>query len=191
MFILEAFLSFALAWWRLNSLAAGQWIRNEVVVSWLERNVDYCPEKRRKKTWWGVLVWLECTARCSKGWGLIFTFCGRFLGHVWCKLCVDRTDKQIMIEICGPLEKIANCMFFQRTEILSLSWKLCRATVKRNAALKFNYTWKVSFPICRAYLQSSAAEGHIAPTLQSSISRCVGDWTVRFPSCFWSHPQDH
>lgn len=67
---------------------------------------------------------------------------------MWYKLCVDKTDKQIMIEVCGPLEKIANCIFFQRTEILSLSWKLCRATMKRNVTLKaswIKYTWKASF----------------------------------------------
>lgn len=47
------------------------------------------------------------------------------------------------------------------------------------------------FLICRAYLQLSAAEGHIAPMLQPSISHCIGDRTESFPSSFWSHPPYH
>lgn len=44
--------------------------------------------------------------------------------------------------------------------------------------------------MCRAYLQLSAAEGHIAPTLQPP-SHTAGDRAKSFPTSFWSHPRYH
>lgn len=62
----------------------------------------------------------------------------------------------------GPWKRLLIVCFFKGPRFLSLSWKLCRATVERNATLKaswIKYTWKASFwsaeHIC-SYLQLKA-----------------------------------
>lgn len=54
----------------------------------------------------------------------------------WYKLCVDGTDKQIVIEICGPLEKIANCMFFSKDSDLTAIMKVVQGHCEKKRDFK-------------------------------------------------------